>query len=83
MHDKDNCPTSEASMPGGYPQPGMPMQTEMRGGDFSGKKCGPDMGRKKELMTLAMSIAAQVQASTRRGEERCMLRQMVEIFLDN
>ena len=42
-----------------------------------------DAARKGELFQLAQSIAAQVQQLTRRGRERCLLRQLVEILLDS
>ncbi len=40
----------------------------------------PPLERKKELMLMAMGIAAQVTATTTR-RERCILRSMVEMFV--
>lgn len=42
----------------------------------------PSPERTRELMALAQGISAQVEASVPPGPERCLLRQMVEMFLD-
>jgi flagellar biosynthesis/type III secretory pathway protein FliH len=61
------------------PMPGMPMQM-VPGCDKEER--GMTMERKKELMTMAMGIAAQVVATTTR-RERCLLRSMVETFVND
>lgn len=43
---------------------------------------GPDRQRRKELLSLAETISVLVQEQTTR-RERCLLRQMVEMFLEN
>lgn len=60
---------------------GQPMAMDCEAQKPSREKRNPE--RTRHLLTLAESIAAMVEAQTRRGPERCRLRAMVEMFLDD
>lgn len=74
---RDCGATSMQAMPGGMENMG---KSYTRGDEA--KRRGPDMKRKAELFAIAQGIAAQLQSMTQ-GRERCMVRQMVEMLLDN
>src|SRR5262249_33112688 len=65
--------------------PRVPPNPEMFGvhnmaGEAMPRRADPE--RTRELMMLAQGIAAQVEARVPPGPERCRLRRMVEMFLD-
>jgi hypothetical protein len=69
---KDTAPCDE------MPQQAMCNENPMR----EGHRKGLSRQRRKELMQLAENIAVQVQGLTE-GRERCLLRRMVEMFIEN
>lgn len=66
----------------GYP-PGMAGQPMGMTNERGPSRERRDPERNRHLFTLAESIAAMVGSQTRRGPERCKLRQMVEMLLDD